>query len=82
MDAYYNSFITLMDWGIGEKVKTIDIPTLVVASELDYTSVELKKSYAAKMPNAKLVVIENSRHGVTMDQPEQFNSALLKFFKS
>ena len=82
VDAYYNSFITLMDWGIGEKVKTIDIPTLVVASELDYTPVELKKSYAAKMPNAKLVVIKNSRHGVTMDQPEQFNSALLKFFKS
>ena len=82
LEAYYNSFITLMDWGIGEKVKDIKIPTLVVASDLDYTPVELKESYTAKMTNAKLVVINNSRHGVTMDQPEQFNAALLKFFKS
>lgn len=82
LEAYYNSFITLMDWGIGEKVKTIDIPALVVASDLDYTPVELKESYTSKMKNARLEVIKNSRHGVTMDQPEQFNEALLKFFRS
>ena len=82
LEAYYNSFITLMDWGIGEKVKTIEVPSLVVASDMDYTPVELKESYAKKMKNARLVVIRNSRHGVTMDQPEQFNEALLKFFRS
>lgn len=78
--SYFNSFITLMEWGIGEKVKEIDIPVLVVASDLDYTPVSLKESYVQKMPDARLVVINNSRHGVTMDQPEQFNTALLKFF--
>ncbi|MDX1761752.1 MAG: alpha/beta hydrolase, partial [Christiangramia sp.] len=57
------------------------IPALVVASDMDYTPVELKESYASKMDNARLEVIKNSRHGVTMDQPEQFNKALLKFFK-
>ena len=82
LEAYYNSFITLMDWGIGDKIRTIDIPTLVVASELDYTPVTLKQSYTSEMKNAKLEVINNSRHGVTMDQPEKFNKALLKFFKS
>ena len=82
LEAYYNSFITLMDWGIGEKVKTIEVPSLVVASDMDYTPVELKESYTKKMKNARLVVIRNSRHGVTMDQPEQFNEALLKFFRS
>ena len=82
LEAYYNSFITLMDWGIGEKVKNIEVPSLVVASDMDYTPVELKESYTKKMKNARLVVIRNSRHGVTMDQPEQFNEALLKFFRS
>ena len=82
LEAYYNSFITLMEWGIGEKVRNIKIPTLVVASDLDYTPVELKESYTSKLKNAELVVIKNSRHGVTMDQPEQFNKALLKFFRS
>jgi len=82
LEAYYNSFITLMGWGIGEKVRTIDIPALVVASDMDYTPVKLKESYASKMKNAEVVVIKNSRHGVTMDQPGQFNKALLKFFRS
>ncbi len=81
VDAYYNSFITLMEWGIGDKIKKIKIPVLVIASDLDYTPVSLKESYAGKMTDAKVVVIENSRHGVTMDQPEQFNEALLKFFR-
>ncbi|MCC8359831.1 alpha/beta fold hydrolase [Salinimicrobium sediminilitoris] len=81
VDAYYNSFITLMKWGIGDKIKEINIPVLVIASDLDYTPVSLKESYAGKMPDAEVVVIKNSRHGVTMDQPEQFNKALLKFFR-
>jgi pimeloyl-ACP methyl ester carboxylesterase len=71
-----------MEWGIGEKLKQIQIPTLVVASDMDYTPVSLKETYTTKMPNAELVIIKNSRHGVTMDQPEQFNNELLKFFKS
>ncbi|GAA4313561.1 alpha/beta hydrolase [Pontixanthobacter gangjinensis] len=82
LDAYYHSFITLMGWGIGEKIRNIEVPALVVASDMDYTPVDLKKSYAEKMPDAKVVVIQNSRHGVTMDQPEQFNKAVLKFLKS
>ncbi|HKL34791.1 MAG TPA: alpha/beta hydrolase [Salegentibacter sp.] len=82
LEAYYNSFITLMNWGIGDKVRSIEIPSLVVASDMDYTPVALKESYTSKMKNAKLKIIKNSRHGVTMDQPEQFNKALLKFFKS
>lgn len=82
VNAYYNSFITLMNWGIGEKLKQIGIPALVVASDMDYTPVSLKEDYIKIMPNARLEVIRNSRHGVTMDQPGQFNSALLKFFRS
>ena len=81
VDAYYNSFTTLMEWGIGEKIKQIDVPVLIIASDLDYTPVSLKESYAKKMSNAQVVVIKNSRHGVTMDQPEQFNAAVLKFFR-
>lgn len=80
--AYYYSFRTLMRWGIGDKIRNIKIPTLVIASEMDYTPVSLKESYAKKIQNAKMVVIKNSRHGVTMDQPEAFNQTVLKFLDS
>jgi pimeloyl-ACP methyl ester carboxylesterase len=82
VDAYYNSFITLMDWGIGEKIKNIDVPTLVIASDNDYTPVSLKENYTQKMKNARLEVVRNSRHGVTMDQPEDFNRIILNFIKN
>lgn len=77
--AYYHSFRTLMRWGIGEKIKMIKVPVLVVASDMDYTPVSLKKEYAGKMKYASVAVVKDSRHGVTMDQPEQLNELLLNF---
>ena len=82
VNAYYQSFRTLMRWGIGEKIKNIKVPTLVIASENDYTPVSLKENYARKMMNARVEVIKNSRHGVTMDQPEDFNRIILNFIKN
>lgn len=82
IEAYYNSFVTLMDWGIGEKIKEIKIPVLVIASDNDYTPVALKQAYAGKMAHARVVVIKNSRHGVTMDQPNDFNAVILNFLNN
>jgi len=78
-NAYYKSFTTLMDWGLGGKIKDINVRTLVVASDMDYTPVSFKQEYVDRMQNARLAVIKNSRHGLVIDQPEAFNQTL-KFF--
>lgn len=78
-NAYYNSFVTLMAWGLGERIKDITARTLVVASDMDYTPVSFKEAYVKKLSNAKLAVIKNSRHGVVIDQPAAFNTILQKF---
>ena len=78
-NAYYQSFVTLMAWGLGDNIKRIKAKTLVVASDMDYTPVAFKEAYVAKLPDAVLRVVENSRHGVTMDQPEVFNQELKTF---
>ena len=80
--SYLNSFTTLMNWGLGDKLKEIKTKTLIVASDMDYTPISFKESYLNKMQNATLKVIENSRHGVVIDQPEAFNNALLTFLKN
>ena len=82
LDPYYNSFITLMEWGLGDNIEKISIPSLVIASELDYTPIDSKVKYVEKMKNAKLEIIKNSRHGVTMDQPIEFNKVVLNFMNS
>ena len=78
-DAYLYTFGSLMKWGLDDKVSEIVHPTLVIASEMDYTPIDYKKAYVDKMQNAKLVVIENSRHGIVLDQAEKLNQELLKF---
>ena len=78
-NAYYKSFTTLMNWGLGKKLKEIKTRTLVVASDMDYTPVSFKEEYVSRLPNATLVVIKNSRHGAVIDQPEAFNNVLLNF---
>lgn len=78
-DAYLYTFAELMKWGIGDKVSQIPNKTLVVASDMDYTPVEFKQNFVDKMPDAKLVVIENSRHGIVLDQAEKLNDELIKF---
>ncbi|MBJ2174166.1 alpha/beta hydrolase [Aureibaculum sp. A20] len=78
-NSYYQSFVTLMDWGMGDKIKDIKAKTLVIASDIDYTPIAFKEEYVKKLQNASLVVIKNSRHGVVLDQPEAFNKALFTF---
>ena len=78
-DAYLYTFGSLMEWGLDDKVSEIKHPTLVIASDMDYTSVDYKQAYVDKMENAKLVVVENSRHGIVLDQAEKLNRELLKF---
>ena len=78
-DAYLKTFGELMRWGIGEKVREIPHETLVIASDMDYTPVEYKNSYVEQMQNARLMIIENSRHGIVLDQAEKLNEELMKF---
>lgn len=80
-NAYYQSFVTLMEWGLGDKLEEIKARTLVVASDMDYTPIEFKEAYVKRMPNATLRVIKNSRHGVVIDQPDAFNEVLNRFLK-
>jgi 3-oxoadipate enol-lactonase len=74
--AYLDSMRALVGWSIADRLSSIDVPTLVVAADEDYTPVSRKEAYVAKMPQAELVVINDSRHATPVERPEQFNEAL------
>ena len=65
-----------------ERLAAITCPTLVISGDRDYTPVAHKQRYVEQLPNARLVVIEQSRHATPMDQPDQFNTTLLSFIGS
>ncbi|MCY1182121.1 putative aminoacrylate hydrolase RutD [compost metagenome] len=64
-----------------ERLGQITCPTLVISADNDYTPVSLKQAYVDRLPSARLVVIEDSRHATPLDQPEQFNRTLLDFLE-
>ena len=57
-------------------------PTLIVSADRDYTPVTLKETYVKLLPDARLVVIKDSRHATPLDQPEVFNTTLLDFLET
>jgi len=77
--AYLASLDAITDWSVENRINDIKCPTLIVSADRDYTPVSFKEAYAAKMDQAQLSVIHNSRHLTPLDQPKQLNDILLKF---
>ena len=77
--AYRESLKAIVNWDVETRLGEIQCPVLVVASDEDYLPLEEKRAYAAKIPNAKLAVIEDARHAVTAERPEQFNRIVDEF---
>ncbi|WP_426140615.1 alpha/beta fold hydrolase [Pseudomonas sp. DWP3-1-2] len=77
--AYLASFDAIIGWGVQEKLARITCPTLIISADHDYTPVALKQAYVGLIPNAKLVVIKDSRHATPLDQADEFNRVVLEF---
>jgi pimeloyl-ACP methyl ester carboxylesterase len=77
--AYREAMRALVGWSVADRLGDIRCPTLVIASDQDYTPVSAKEAYVARMLNARLVVIPDAHHAVTVERPEEFNQALLDF---
>jgi len=77
--AYLSSFDAIVGWGVSERIGQIRCPTLVISADQDYTPIQLKERYVSLIPQARLAVIEDSRHATPLDQPQVFNQTLLQF---
>lgn len=77
--VYLGVLSTLPKWSVQDRIGTITAPTLVIAAEHDYTPLSEKEAYVPLMPNARLDVFEDSRHGTPFDQRERFNETVMSF---
>jgi len=77
--AYLATLDALITWSVVPQLGKLQMPILFIAAEHDYTPVEDKKRYLDQIPNARMVVVENSRHGTPLDQPEVFKGYVLDF---
>ena len=69
-------------WGVADRLGDIRCPVLFITADQDYSPVELKQGYVDRLPNARMVVVPNSRHALPMEKPREFNQALAEFLAS
>jgi pimeloyl-ACP methyl ester carboxylesterase len=77
--AYLDTLRAIVGWSVTDRIQNINLPTLVVAADGDYTPVSAKQAFVSKMPQVELVVIPDSRHATPVDSPEKFNEAVMSF---
>ncbi len=80
--AYQETMRAIIGWSVVDRIAGINCPTLGVGSEFDYTPVAEKQAYVERMTRAKLLVIEDSRHALPMEKPEEFNAAVVGYLES
>lgn len=80
--AYQESLRAIFGWDVEARLGDICCPVLVIASDGDYLPLEQKRDYVARIPGARLTVIEDARHAVTAERPGQFNRILDEFLES
>ena len=79
--AYMAASRSFVGWSVVADLDKIHCPTLVVSADEDYWPLSIKETYTAQIPNAQLMVFEDSRHATPVDQPEKFNTAVLTFLE-
>jgi len=77
--AYEEGLRAILGWSVESRLGEIRCPTLVVAADQDYWPLDVKRAYVTKMPDAKLVVIEDARHALCVEKPAEFNRVLAEF---
>lgn len=60
----------------------IKVPSLVVVGADDTGFIAASDYMTKKIPNCQKVVIPNAGHAANIDNPQDFNKALLNFLKS
>jgi 3-oxoadipate enol-lactonase len=80
--CYLDALRAINGWSVVHRIAGIACPVLIIGSDQDYTPVEWKREYAASIPGAEVVVLHDSRHVAPLDQPDQFNRAVLEFLAS
>ena len=80
--TYRQTLTAISQFSLGFSLSCITMPVLVVSADNDYTSIAVKQAYTEQLPNAQLVIIENSKHATPLDQPHLLNQQLLNFLQN
>lgn len=80
VQVYVNMLKFLADHSAEEILPTIDIPTLIIASEFDsFTPLHRSHTMHELIPNSKMVVLPGGSHAGPIELPDTVNAAIENF---
>lgn len=80
--SYLESLRAIFGWDVEARLGEIRCPVLVIASDGDYLPLQEKRKYVTRIPAARLAVIEDARHAVCVEKPQEFNRIMDDFLGS
>lgn len=81
--ARLNGYRCCDRFDVMDKVHLIKVPTLVISGTEDVmTPVKYARYLADKIPNARLLIVEDTTHFVFLEKPEIVNRAIEEFVQS
>lgn len=79
VDRY--TFPSLGEWDWTTSLKTVTAPTLIIQGELDPLPIQSARSWAAAMPNARLLEMKGIGHFPYVEAPDAFFAAVHRFLQ-
>lgn len=78
----YGDFLACNEFDLSDRLAQIRVPTLVIGSTTDrMTPLKYSEFLAEHIPNARLAVIKEAGHYMTVEKTEQVTAAMVKFLK-
>lgn len=77
--AYLEAMKAVIGWSVTNRLGELRSPTLVIGADGDYFPTAEKEVYVKRIPGAKLVVIEDSKHALPAEKPGEFNRTVKAF---
>ena len=62
-----------------DRLASLNVPTLLIAGELDVKYCALARQMAAVLPNVRVVIVPGVGHAVHLEQPQSFARNVLEF---
>ena len=79
--CYRAAVKALLGFDVTGHLGEIRCPALFIDGALDQTPIHIQDAHLARLPEAKRVVIEDSRHATPVDQADRFNQLVLDFLE-
>ena len=81
-ENYFEVAKSIRDWGAGEELMRIKVPTLIMVGEKDdRTPPNFSRLIHAEIPRSRLVIVKDAGHCLALERPQVVNAEIIKFLK-